>query len=294
MRNRVLFLLIIVCRITAPAFSDVIRTEDGTIFLGQVASAEGGFVTLDVFGKTIRLTSTALIKMETDYSALSVQPVEIILNDGSVIRGKVKNFDPDIGLFVDLDFGELTIPSDSIRRIQDPAQRNLYYGFPIHVGLTGGYDLTVGPLGASFGPGFLASAFAEVNLPIVRGLFAGLDISQFFVPYLAGRNLSYSVTTATACPIYRYLGFWSSSLPVIKNLVPWFGLGAGIAYIGVSDQAAGSSRGEIDLVYSANLGLDFYLSSRLLIRLGGRWLAVQQTSTLLHLPSVSIGAAYSF
>jgi hypothetical protein len=290
----VILALLLICATSVLLFPDVIRMEDGTIYIGWVARAEEGGLVLEAFGKELRVSPSAVLGTESGFEALSAQAVEVLLKDGSVIRGKVKDFDADIGLLIDIDFGALTIPLESLSAIEDPQQRARFEGFPVQLGLMGGFSAPVGPLGATFGPGFTAELFAELNLGFMKGLYAGIDISQFFVSYLPGGTLSYSITTATAGPIYRLLALRTSLIPVVRDLVPWAGLGAGIAYVGVRDSADSTANGEIDPVGCASVGLDFYAGKRLLIRLAGRWLALPQTTTALHLLGVGLGVAYSF
>jgi small nuclear ribonucleoprotein (snRNP)-like protein len=292
---KAIFLAFIICLGLARAGSaDVIRLQDGTVYIGKMASAEEGIVSIAAFGKTIRIASSQIMKTEADLTAIHEQPMEVILMDGSIIRGKIKNYDEDIGLFVELGIGELTIPLESLRVIEDPTQRTRYRGFPVQVGLSGGYYLPVGTFASSFSSGFTASIMSELSLPFLRGLFAGLDVTQFFVTYLPRTDLTYSITTATFGPSYRLLFFRTSTIPVLKDMVPWVGLGGGIAYVGAKDLATLSAFGEMDPVYFANVGLDFYIGERFFIRISARWLALQQTTQLLHLPSAGIGVAASF
>src|SRR4030065_490921 len=158
--------------------ADVIRLNDGTIYLGKVASASEDGVVLDILGKSLRVPSARLSKTDTDLEALRSQALEVFLLDGSVIRGKVKDYDSEIGLFVDLEFGEITIPLDSLGSLQDPVQRSRYRGFPFQAGILGGFHQSIGSLGASFDSNFSISAFAEFNLQWLRGLYAGVDFTH--------------------------------------------------------------------------------------------------------------------
>lgn len=274
--------------------ADVIRLEDGTMYLGRMASSTEGVVSIQAFGKTIQVASSRIVKSEPDFTALHEQPVEVILMDGSIIRGKIKNYDEEVGLFVELGIGEVTVPLESLRALEDPAQRARYRGFPFQVGLLAGYFIPVGTIASSFGSGFAASLSAELSVPILRGLYAGLDVSQFFMTYLPSSDLTYSVTTAIFGPFYRLLLFRTSRVPVLRDMVPWVGLGGGIAYVGANDTSTSSDFGEVDPVYFAAIGLDFYVGERIQIRFSARWLALQQTTQLLHLPSAGIGVAASF
>jgi hypothetical protein len=276
------------------AVADVIRMEDGTLYLGRMASSAEGVVSIEAFGKSIQVASSQIAKSEPDITVLHELPVEVTLMDGSIIRGKIKNYDEEVGLFVELAIGELTVPLESLRAIEDPAQRARYRGFPAQVALLAGYFIPVGTIAPSFGSGFTASLSAELSLPILRGLYAGVDVSQFFMTYLPSNNLTYSVTTATFGPFYRLLLFRTSPVPVLRDLVPWFGLGGGIAYVGANDTSTSTTFGEVDPAYFAAIGLDFYIGERIQIRLSIRWLALQQATQLLHMPSAGIGVAVSF
>jgi small nuclear ribonucleoprotein (snRNP)-like protein len=276
------------------AFPDVIRLKDGTIYLGQVTTASDEGVVLAALGKTIRIPTSEISKTETDLEALRNQALELALKDGSVIRGKVKDYDGEIGLFVDLEFGEITIPPESLGSIQDPVQRSRSRGYPIQAGISAGYYQPVGSLGSSFGSNFSISAFAEFNLKIVRGLYAGVDFSHLFLTYKPDADLSYGISALTAGPIYRLLLLRTSNLPFIKDLVPWAGLSAGVAYVAVRDRAAATSNGEMDPVFGASLGLDYHVWARLLVRLSGRWLLLPQSASAFHLLAGGLGLAYSF
>lgn len=286
--------LLLACVCSVLPYADVIRMQDGTIYVGKVVKAEEGIVVLEAFGKELRVSSSAILKSESGYEALQAQAVEVLLKDGSVIRGKVKDFDLEIGLLVDIDFGAITIPLESLSAIEDPRQRTRFRGFPVQLGLMGGVSVPVGSLASTFGPGLSVELFAEFNLGLVKGLYAGIDISQIFVSYLPGGTLSYSITTATAGPVYRLLALRTSPIPVVRDLVPWAGLGAGIAYVGVHDSAGSTANGEIDPVGCASIGVDYYAGTRLLVRLAGRWLVLPQTTTALHMFGAALGVAYSF
>ena len=275
-------------------FADVIRLNDGTIYLGEVASASEDGVVLDILGKSLRVPSARISKTETDLEALRSQALEVFLLDGSVIRGKVKDYDSEIGLFVDLEFGEITIPLDSLGSIQDPVLRSRYRGLPFQAGILGGFYQPVGSLSASFESSFSITAFAEFNLRWLRGLYAGVDFSHFFMTYQPDADLSYGISVITAGPVYRLLLLRTSEVAFIKNLVPWAGLSAGAAYVAVEDQTAATSYGELDPAFGASLGLDYHAGARLLVRLSGRWLLLPQSASAFQLLAGGLGLAYSF
>lgn len=289
--------LVVACVVGTLGFADVIRTEDGTVYIGKVVAADDKGVTLDTFGTTVVVNPRSILSTEIGKPGLQASPLEVSLKDGSVISGTVVDYDPDIGLLIGVEFGTLTIPFESLKTIQDPLQRERFRGLPVIVGLTTGYYFAAGPFADSFGGGLSISLYGELDTRIFRGLFAGIEANQFFMNYKPSTEVSYSATTVTFSPIYRLLLLRKSSLPFIKGLVPWVSAGGGIAYVQMRDRRVGSFQsayGELNPAWSASLGLDYFVGKRFLIRLNGAWVAIQQSSGLLSLPAIRLGVAYSF
>lgn len=288
-----LFLLLV----GAGAFGDVIFVEDGTVYIGKVATADKNGVTLETFGRTVVIASGSIIRTEMDKEKIQAIPVEVVLKDGSLFRGRITDYDPDIGLLLDMEFGTLTIPVENLISIVEPQQRNHYKGYPVLTALTGEYYFPVGAFADRFGGGFSLSLYAELNTQLIRGLSAGLEATQFFMNYLPSTEISYFATTLTISPIYRLLFLRTTSIPFVKDLVPWASVGGGLAYVQIFDRRVGayqSSYGGISAAWCASLGLDYFLWEQFLIRLSGRWLAIQQDTALLQMPAVRLGAAFNF
>jgi hypothetical protein len=225
--------------------------------------------------------------------------LEVHLKDGSTIRGRIKDYDQEIGLLVDIDFGSLTIPFESVRTIEDPRQRKRFTGSLLQAGLAAGYFWPVngGPLEVAFASSGSISLFAEINLLFVRGLHAGVEVSQFFMNTPSSADLAYGISTLTASAVYKMFMFRTSSMAYVNRLVPWVSTGGGVAYISVRDgrsNALQSSYGEMDPAWCMGFGLDFAAQEWLAVRLGFRWLAVKQKGGLLHMPAIGLGATYSF
>jgi hypothetical protein len=292
-----LLALCLLCFLAPAVFSDVIRIEDGTVYVGKITGADENGVTLEAFGRKIRVASNSILSTETGKTDLQSESLEVHLQNGSVFRGKINDYDPEIGLLMEVDFGSLTIPFENVKTIVDPRQRDRYIGPLGQVGLAAAYHWPVGSLASTFGSGWAASAFAEINLNLVRGLYAGIEATHFFVNYPSSPDVSYGITALVAGPMYRLLVLRTSSIDFINLLVPWASLGGGVAYVSVQDRRAGAyqpSYGELDPAWCAGAGLDVCPLEWLAFRLHARWLAVQQARDLLHMPSVHLGAAYSF
>jgi len=285
------------CLLGIQAHADVFFIEDGSVYIGKVVSADKNEVTLDTFGRTVMLAPGAILRSEADMAKVQALPLEVRLKEGSLFRGSIQDYDPDIGLLLDVGFGTLTIPVANLKDIQDPAQRSRFIGAAALVGLTAEYYFPLGTFAGSFGSGFSFSLFAEYNLQLVRGLSVGLEATQLLMSYLSSTEVSYTATVLTLSPTYRLLFLRSTSIPFLMDLVPWVSAGGGVAYVGVQDRRTGAYQayyGEPDPAWCASLGIDYMLGEKFVIRLNGRWLALQQSADLLHMVAVRLGAAYTF
>jgi hypothetical protein len=270
--------------------------KDGRIYIGEVVAASAGGVTLEVHGKKFTVDQTDILKTDEDISALKELPIEVVLNDGSVIKGVVSDYDEEVGFLIDLDLGSLTVPPGSIRRIEDPAQRNYFNGYPLQVGITGGYSFTAGNLSSDYQGKFTGSLFAEFNTNLVRGLFAGIETSYYALDYTVNDNLDYWVLSAIPYVSYRVLALRSLS-SFLRNFVPYASAGAGLAFVSARDKREGAypqKFGELNFAVSAGAGLDYFVTKRAFIRIKGVWILIPQESSALNIVSVNAGGAYCF
>jgi hypothetical protein len=275
---------------------DVIHMKDGRIYIGKVVTASAEGVTVEAQGRTFTVDQMDILKTDEDISALSEVPIEVILNDGSVIKGIVSDYDEEVGFLIDLEIGSLTVPSGSIRRIEDPEQRNYYNGYPLQVGITGAYSFTVGSLSSDYEGSFTGSLFAELKTNLVRGLFVGLETSYHTLDYTVNDNLDYWVLSAIPYVSYRVLALRSLS-SFLRNFVPYVSAGAGVAYVSARDTREGAypqKFGELNFAISAGGGLDFFAAKRVFIRAKGGWMLVPQESSALNLVSFGAGGGYCF
>lgn len=274
---------------------DVIRLVNGSIYLGKIASAGEAGVSVEAFGTTTNVSPGQILRTETGMGSLAQDPVELHLKDGSVIRGKITDYDPDIGLLVDIEFGTLTVPYESLSSVEDPKQRSAYRGQPWMIEASGAWYWPLGSFSSSFSSNGWLSLATGVNLPWVRGLYAGVDTAYWFMGYLPSTQIDYYMVTAAAAVSYQLLLLRSSRIPVIKDLVPWASLELGVAWVGVRDGRPGAvpaAYGELDPALGTVVGIDWHIGPHFLARLEGRYVAVPQSASLLHLIGVGIGVGY--
>lgn len=294
MKTRLLILAFLAV-LAATGHPDVIRMADGSIYLGSILSAGERGVTIEAFGSSTSLNPRQILRTESGIGSLAQTLVELHLKDGSVIRGTITNYDPDIGLLVGIEFGTLTIPYESLRAVEDPQQRGAYRGQSWMIGASGAWYWPVGDYALSFSSNAWLSLSGTVSLPWVRGLYAGIDAAYWLMGYLPTTEVEYQLLTAMADVSYRIPILRATSIPVIRDLVPWASLGFGVAWVGVHDLRAGAfpaAYGELDPVLGCAAGIDWHVGQRFLVRLEGRWAAVLQSTSALHLVGAGIGVRY--
>ena len=278
------------------ALGDVLYLKDGRVYFGNPVSADAGGITFDVFGEMITIDQSEILRTENDPSAIIEKTLEVALKDGSVIKGKIVDYDEEIGFLVDINFGTLTIPAESIRIIEDPVQRNFYNGFPLHIGMTGGYFATPGELGTDFGGSFNFSLFAELNTGLIRGFFAGLETSYFILNYKAEPDLVCSIISALPYAMYRVLAFQSYT-SFLKSLVPYASLGGGVAFVTVRDKRSDAVRekyGEITPAFSPAAGFDYFITEKIFLRFKAGWIWIPQKASSFSIITINMGGAYCF
>ena len=109
--------------LVAPTFADVIFLVDGKILIGTIIGPDEAGVAYSVFGERVVLGVDQILKTEQNIQAISDLLVTVNLKDGSTLHGKVVDFDEEIGYFVDIGFGILTVPIAAVSEIVDPLVR---------------------------------------------------------------------------------------------------------------------------------------------------------------------------
>ncbi len=156
--------------------ADVIRMKDGRIFIGRVFTVNSDGVILLVFGEKITVQFNDILISDPDFRNLKGRELEIILKDSSTMLGKVQDYDTDVGLLVEIDFGVITVPPDKITSIMDHYQRSKQLAHFMQIGAQCGYYFMIGDLGSVFDINISAHIFSEFNLGF---LFEGFFCRRF-------------------------------------------------------------------------------------------------------------------
>lgn len=290
------FIIILILCISAMLLADVIRLQNGDVYLGRITGTDSEGIDIESFGRKIKVPQQDLLRTEKDLTSIKSKPSEIILMDGSTLRGKIENYDEEVGVLVNIDFGSLTLPVKSIKEINDPFQKKFYSGNPVQIGIGGGYYMPSGKLKDTFNPGYNYSLFAEFNSNLMRGLFIGCDLTYFPLDYKENSNVNYSIFTLQPYLMYRFL-FLRKGTSFLRNFVPFVSAGFGAGYVLLKDKrsdAAAPERSEIDLAYFAKLGCDYSVTNNIAIRLFAGWQTVTQKSDSLNMILINGGVLYSF
>jgi hypothetical protein len=277
-------------------YADVIRMQDGRILLGKVTSTDSQGIVINSFGQSYNVSQNEIAKSEKDFASLQKQPVEIYLKDGSIIKGRIQNYDDEIGILVNIDIGALTLPVQNVKVIEDPDQRIYYNGYPFQIGFSAGYFLPQGDAAKSFDNGMNFSLFFEFDSGLYRGLFWGVDLKWFSLKYSKNSDYSYSMMSGDVYAMYKFL-FFRSSQSLLSHLVPFVSLGGGPAYITLEDKRSDAVQeyySEVDIKLTATAGFDVMIGSRAFVRAGAQYFIITQKKTPFNAFNCFIGSAVSF
>ncbi len=295
MKIRAFILFVLMC-MPAMLIADVIRLQNGQIFLGKVIRADSQGIVVESFGERREFSQMEILKNEKDLSTLKVEYCDIYLKDGSILKGKIENYDEEVGILVNIDFGSITLPVKSVKEVNNPVQKKYYSGNSVQIGIGGGYFTPFGNLKDKYKSGYNFSLFAEFNPNLMRGLFIGGDLTYFPVDYKASSDVNYNIFTVQPYVMYRFL-FLKNSTSFIRNLTPFASLGIGFGYVVLKDKRAGASsseKSEIDLAYNLKLGGDYQIKHNIAVRLFAGWQTVTQKSDSLNMMLLNAGVLYSF
>jgi len=286
------FFISVIC---PPLYADVVWLQDGGILLGEIVTAESDGITIKTFGEKRKVFQKEIIKSEKTLDNLKNRQSDITLKDGSVIKGKILDYDEEIGINVDIDFGNITLPVQSVSSITDQKQKKHHRGADINIGFTGGYYYLLGEASDSFNNSYRLSFFAEFNTGLTRGLFAGVDAAYTFIDYSGTQDLSFSMYSVQPYLLYRFIDLRNSS-SFMNRVVPFISAGIGGAYI-IKENSSDSGlneMNELNMTYSIRPGADIELIDNLWLRIYTGFESVPQKSNSLHQVVFNTGIMYSF
>ena len=255
----------------APLPAEIVFTEQGYIVIGTIVKTEAGYSTYSSMGRVEVLKSSEIIRSESSLEALAGVPVQVELMNGSTLRGTISDFDPDIGLFLDISFGVITVPNASVKAIIEPKQRGRYTGSPAQVRAGASYYYPLGALGEDFSPDLRIEGMAAFSLGAPRGLSAGIDVAYSFAKFIPSAQAAYSFVSAEPMLSYRWLGLRTKST-LAQAFAPFLELGGGAVYVKVDDPSGfPPTLGELNPGAFAALGCDVFIFKELCLRLQGRF-----------------------
>ena len=271
-----------------PAVSDVLFLESGEIVLGTLISARDGNVVIRSLGSERTIEADQIDRSEEEIAALKDLNLEILLKDGTVIRGTVVDYDEEIGVFVDISFGNLALPLATIEIIQDSSRPRKKKTDNRVLGLYGQWTFTPSE---SFGGSAAVSASADFGMGAALGLYVGADIFCHPLNYTAEDQVRYTLAGLNVHGLYK--AFWLADLwTVFKVLVPYAKLGGGAAFVQVDDdraEAVVDSQGSLTGMVAGQLGLEWNLPSIFWLRFFFNADLVFQSSGVFFLPGAGVG-----
>ena len=254
--------LLVVCFLlfALPLAADVLFLVDGEILIGDFVSSSSQGLLYKTYKGDVVVFVNALVKSEKSIAALESLPVELILKDNSVIKGTIVDFDEDIGIFIDISFGTLTVPSSAVNKIVDPVQRKRYNGASFQYGVSGGLYYPLGPTAQYFGLSWLASLSLQAIVPGIRGLFWGADVTFNDTNFLQLASTKYYFVSVSPEVSYKLLDLRTKQ-GFINIFSPFASLGVGLAYINVSDEMLyPPSYGNLTLRSYAKIGTEIAIT----------------------------------
>ncbi len=292
-----IMLITLVTILRSGLYGDVILLKDGTIYLGTITNISSSGIIIQSFGAARTVRQRDIRKSSKDMQGLQGIEAEVVLKNGSVMKGTIQNYDDEVGLFLKTDYGSLTMPAAGIASVQDTSMRKRYHGPVAVTGITMGCYYPVGPFMNRFKIQPQLSAFVEINSVFARGLFFGLDAGYMFMNYRPDGNIKYDAATLKIYGQYRFLDLRVLSSPA-RYLSPFVAAGAGITYIARRDNrtlSIGSTRkNEMVALYTLAGGLDVFATESLIVRVQVSWLGIQQESSLMNAFSTTAGIMWGF
>ena len=269
------------------ANAEVLFLNDGEIIIGDIENQAEGGVAYSAFGRRIVVDVAQVYKTDTKLSVLFERKTSIELRDGTSFQGKVADYDKEIGLFLDIGFGVLTIPTSSLKSVIDPVRRVRYAGAPWQVQAGGSFNAPLLDSSTYFGAFGGFEAGGSWSIPALRGLCAGAELVYALPNYTYSSRLSYSLWSFMPTATYKHLDLRMRE-DWLGMFVPYASLSAGPAYIAVKDSGASpSSYGNLTFGLKAALGLEFFPLPSYFLRLEARGTTYLQSGT----PFYAFGAA---
>jgi hypothetical protein len=285
-------------RTIQPKTQDRVTMIDGSVLLGQIREVSATRVLMNVSGSDIVLEPQKIERIERNVPIAAEEPkaAEILTKDGQRYRGTVKRSDAQ-NTYIASAAGDVAVKNDNIQEIRfldaDKArQQDALAARP------GRWELSL--KGGS--PFYQLGTFKDLLAPGYMG-FLQVEAPYFMLPGQirlgGGLMAGYARSTGkndTSTRLELFPGFFSlgvarqlgqTSLDVYAQGLVGVNLTRGII-------AGGPERLALDLAYGSELGLKYYITTNLTVRLAGMWFAVSESNaTLNHLGAyAAVGWAF--
>ncbi len=261
---------------TAGSWADVVFLSDGRILIGALVGPVENGVSYRAFGVETTVPIDMIKRTEKSLESLSGMVLLVHLKDGARFQGAIADYDEEIGLFVDIGFGVLTVPVSAIAEIVEMAARGRYSGSPYQLKVGGGFYAPILDAAESFGPDWTCSAGGTAALPFLRGLYGGLCASVSGADYLESDSVAYLLAAIEPEVEFRFMG-WRPSAGILGRITPFAALRGGITYIALRDPESYPERsGSMSGSFGLSVGSDFAVAGAFGIRLDGTVSLVMQ------------------
>lgn len=267
------------CTLLPLAAIDVVYLQNGEIIIGNLIGPVPDGVSYASFGSEKTISLDTIKATEKNLDALADKTVQVVLKDGSTIQGKIADFDEDIGVFLDISFGTLTIPVGAITEMYQSDIRTKFTGAAFQVSGYGGAYWPLLDSAEYFGMSWYAGTGFDWAIPRVRGLYAGMRITVYGLDYTEDDDIKYFMVSLRPNVTYKYLG-WRMKENILAKIVPYASIGAGPAYIAIEDpDSYPTNYGSITADVAINAGIEFSLSQTIVFKIEGNGSVILQKGT---------------
>jgi len=285
------FIALCIAACAAAAGADVVFLKDGSVVIGTITGTSEGAVRYLVAGEEIDFAIGSILRTDRELSALAELPLEAVLKDGSIIRGKIVDYDEELGYFIDIAFGTLTLPLSTVDELVDPVRRTAFEGASFQVRAGGGVYLPVLDDSGAFGQSWTAAAGASWALAFVRGLSGGIGVSRSAAAY-DEEDIEYSFFAVRPELTYRYLGLRLRD-SILNRLTPFASVSFGPAYVAVvNPDTVPDDYGELIAAAGLSAGFELRVAAGIALRMEGTFDAYLQEGTPFCTAGALLSVAY--
>ncbi|HOV39796.1 MAG TPA: hypothetical protein PLG79_13805, partial [Spirochaetales bacterium] len=274
--------------------ADVLYLKNGEILIGTIKQTTSKGVLYNTFKGEVELAVSDILRTEISIDHLKTIPISIELKDLSVLKGTAVDYDSEIGLFLDIAFGTLTIPLSSINRILEIEQSARFNGNPYHVSAGGGMYFPISGNSNDFNSSWLSILELQISIPGIRGLYGGIQAAYHNADYTANSTTDYYFVSICPEITYKYLDLRIQK-GVLNLFIPFITFYTGLTYINISDSNLyPSSYGDIALSFNVKIGSEVIAFKEFSIEIAALFGSILQEETPFNFAGTTLQIGYSF